>query len=87
MKKQKKFKVVPSPFGTLSYDEDATMRAFEEYVGGVRRAERLMYLWNNTYPGIRVSVFDPPKSKSEIFRKKAKGEGFTDNEADAFLML
>jgi hypothetical protein len=79
------FKPVPSPFGTAGFkDEQATQDAFVEYVGGWPKAERLSRLWNESYP-----KNDPwkPISKIEVFRRKARGNGFEDEDVDAFLML
>jgi len=75
---------VPGPFGGV--DEGATMRAFEEFVGGVPRAERLLQLYLNSYPvcglGGRVE-----RSKAEVFTAKARREGFSAAQAEAWLAL
>jgi hypothetical protein len=83
---RRKFRPVPSPFA-IGKDERATQEAFIGYVGGIDRADRLQRIWNDSFPGIRASAFGKPPSKEAVFRRKAKGEGFTDDEIDAFLCL
>jgi len=83
---KRKFKPVPSPFGG-GVDEKATHEAFVAFVGGIGRADRLQKIWNNSHPGIRVSAFAKPEAKSDVFRRKARKDGFTDTEIDAFLSL
>lgn len=78
--KQKRFKPVEG-------DEQATTDAFEDYMGSVYRAQRIFGIYKQSYPGIRVSAFDKPKSKEEIFWHKAKDAGFTENEIDALLSI
>jgi len=56
-------------------------------VGGVKRADRMQQVWNSSYPeGSRVDPrnFHP---KEEVFRRKAKEEGFTDLQVNRFLDL
>jgi hypothetical protein len=83
---KRKFKPVPSPFG-VGVDEKATHEAFVAFVGSTDRADRLQRIWNNSYPGIRASAFATPATKTDVFRRKAKAEGFTVPEIDAFLSL
>lgn len=78
------FKVVPGPFG--GSDERATQEAFVEYVGGTRKADRLMYLWNDSYPCSTHDIFKP-LTKEEVFRSKAIREGYTHEQISAFLIL
>ena len=63
--------------------------AFVDLMGGSYRADRLDSICKNSYPGIRKpwATFEPPPSKEEMFKKKAKQEGFTDLEIDTFLNL
>jgi hypothetical protein len=79
---------VPSPFGT-GCDEQAETDAFERLCGGVKRAQRMLYLWNDSYPA--GSEYDRMMgrgaSKAEVFKAKAKREGFTDEQIAAFMHL
>jgi hypothetical protein len=79
----KPFQAIPGPFGKT--DEQATTNAFEEYVGGVRRAQRLLYIYNNSYP--MPGRWTEQVSKDQVFRSRAKREGFTDAEIDAFFVV
>lgn len=62
---------------------------FTELVGGTQKADRLQAIWNNSYP--HGTEYDKLRgtyiSKEEDFRKKAKGEGYTEQEIKAFLAL
>lgn len=86
--KKKPFEVVPGPFG-VGPDERATQDAFVEYVGGHHRAERLSYIWQNSYPsGTEYDrLMGRGASKEEVFRRKAVREGFDIEDANAFLKL
>lgn len=80
----KKFKTVPSPFGT-GIDEQASTDAFVDYVGGRQRADQLSRIQKDSYPsqdwkGNRIPA-------SQVFRTKAKNAGFTDEEVDALLSI
>jgi len=77
------FKTIPGPFGGT--DERATQEAFVKYVGGRAKAEQLDRLWRNSYPAPTAGFGQ--LSKEEVFCRKAKREGFKDNEIDAFMML
>jgi len=73
-----------NPFGGV--DEQAATDMFEEAVGGVKKAEQMMGLWNNTFktdmrPQGRLHT------KEELFRTKAITEGFKDEHVDLFLAL
>jgi len=86
MKTKKKFKVVRSPFGGV--DERATHDAFVEFVGGRDRADRLFWIWKHSYEQtVYPSYLYKPVPREQVFREKAKREGFTDEEVDAFLSL
>jgi len=69
-------------------DEQAMQDHFEDLVGGVARAERMMMLWNGSYPC--GSKYDKDfhtgfyHSKQEVFEEKAKHEGFTQEMIDCF---
>ena len=81
-------KPVPSPFGT-GIDEQATQDNMVEIVGGRSKADRLMYLLNNSYPSGTAydRLHGRGKTKNEVFRSKAKAEGFSDEHIDAFLTV
>lgn len=64
---------VQGPFGGC--DEQAETDAFERLVGGQTKGFRLMRIWGALYP------------KEQVFRSFAKGEGYTDEQIDAFLHL
>jgi len=85
MKTKKKFKPVKGPFGGI--DEQATVDAFEDYVGGVENAQRLLSIYRNSYPMRGRWGTKDGKSKTEVFCEKAKQDGFDDNDIDAFLMM
>lgn len=84
METKKEFKVIKNDFGGI--DERATTESFEFFVGGVKRAQRLQYIWSNLY------VTGPPhidlrEKKITMFKIRAGHEGFTKEQAEAFLML
>jgi len=72
-------------------DEKAMQEQFEELCGGVKRAERLMWIWNNSYQiGTKYDqVFKTGfhHTKRQVFDLKAKKEGFTDEQIQCFLEL
>lgn len=68
---------VQSPFGGC--DEQAETDAFERLVGGPTMGFRLLNIWRNCYA--------PVRTKSDIFRIRAKMNGYTDEQIDAFLHL
>jgi hypothetical protein len=61
-------------------DEQEANNRFVRLVGGVKRADRLQQIWSMSYPGYK-------KSREEDFRERAKAEGFTDKQIEAFLKL
>jgi hypothetical protein len=61
-------------------DEQAENDAFVRMVGGVKRPDRMQVIWSNSYPQFK-------KSREEVFREKAKEEGFTDLQVNRFLDL
>lgn len=62
---------------------------FEDLVGGWQRAERLAKIYQNSYPSPSwsPSLGHHQIPKLEIFRKKAKRDGYTTKEIGAFLRL
>lgn len=67
-------------------DEQTATDAFEKLVGGVSRAQHLFRLWKESYPAGRLG-WDKGKTKEEVFRQKAKRDGFVVKEINAFLRL
>ena len=72
-------------------DEEKKQVEFVTAVGGYTRADRLLYISNNSYPHgtkydklFRKSSY---MSKQDVFRSKAKREGFTDKQINMFLNL
>jgi len=61
-------------------DEQAENNAFVRMVHGVKRADRIQQIWNNSFPQFG-------KSREEVFRENAKREGFTDLQVNRFLDL
>ena len=76
----------PGPFG-IGRDEQDLQNQFVDLVGGSARADRLDYIWKNSYPGITSSWIKPAPTKTEMFIRAAKRNGFTDREIQAFLEL
>ena len=73
-----------NPFGGV--DEQAAQEQFEDLCGGVSYAERLMQVWNNSYPtGMKGSRYYHTKMENFIF--KANNEGFTEEQVNFFLAL
>jgi hypothetical protein len=66
-------------------DEQAATEVFEQEVT-VPRAQRLFQLYKNSYPlgqpGDRYY-----RSQTDVFRAKAKADGFTEIEIQALLLL
>ena len=57
-------------------------------VGGVQRAERLMWIWNESYPMPKAGPFwDNMIPKETVFRRRARREGYTDEQVQAFMEL
>jgi hypothetical protein len=61
-------------------DEQAENDAFVRMVHGVKRADRMQLIWNNSFPQFG-------KSKEEVFRENAIREGFTGEQVNRFLDL
>jgi len=72
-------------------DETERQAAFVGLVGRHARAERLQRIWNNSYPSGTAydRIFSPGRyrTKEQVFRLKARREGFKDNEISSFLEL
>ena len=79
------FVPVPSPFVSGKIDEQASTTLFEEYVGGVARAQQLLRILKTSYPH-REGLWNVI-SATELFRCRALREGFTEQECDALLVL
>ena len=54
---------------------------------GLERADRLQEIMNNSYPRTIWNFGWRELSTEDVFREKAKREGFTDKEIDMFLEL
>ncbi|HDL86552.1 MAG TPA: hypothetical protein ENH11_09555 [Candidatus Acetothermia bacterium] len=67
-------------------DEQEATDQFVALCGGAPHADRLSYLWSNSYPGIAAGVFDKP-SKVDVFKCRAEREGFTTEQVEALLLL
>ena len=80
---------VKNPFGGI--DEQKSQALFEDAVGGVKKAEQMMRLWNDSYPcGTKYDkTFKTGfyRSKEQIFNIKAKRDGFTQKQINMFLAL
>ncbi len=70
-------------------DERAMQEKFEDLCGGVKRAERLNWIWNNSYPvGTQYDfMMKRGKTKRQVFEEKAKAEGFSDKQIQCFMEL
>lgn len=63
--------------GAFGIDERATTEAFEQYVGGVDRAQRMLSLYRSSFP-------TSCESRAQVFNKRAAKEGFSSEEINAF---
>jgi hypothetical protein len=63
--------------------------AFEELCGGPSRAFKLLHIYKDSYPsGTELDrLYGLGKSKVEVFKAKARREGFNDEQVAAFLRL
>jgi hypothetical protein len=78
-----RFAPVAGPFGGV--DEDATMRALV-FVGGVGRAARLLRLYADRDP-VRGLGGRIERRTAEVCTAKARREGFSAAQAEAWLAL
>jgi hypothetical protein len=62
-------------------DETLMQEHFEALVGSSRRAGEMSYLWSNSYPQGKLHT------KEDIFEKRAKSAGFTDEQIEYFYSL
>jgi hypothetical protein len=60
----------------LATEQDRT-DAFEELCGGVANSQRLFQIWKDCWPPNKIASF----------QKRAKNEGYTDQQIDALLNL
>jgi hypothetical protein len=62
---------------------------FVQLVGGMARAERLSRISQDSYPmpSWSIGLGHHKVSGKEVFRNKAKREGFSDKEINCFLAL
>lgn len=67
-------------------DEQAENDRFVRLVGGVKKADHMQQIWKMSYPQGNCGMLKG-KSKEEVFREKAKAEGFTDIQVNRFLDL
>ena len=70
-------------------DEQAMTDNFEELCGGVTKAQRLFFLWKHSdATGTKFDMlYGVGLTKSQVFERHAKREGFTDKQIDAFYNL
>ncbi len=67
-------------------DEQERTDAFVELCGGRTEADRLSWLYANSYPCSTHDIWKP-KSKLQVFREKAEAEGFSTQQIEAFRQL
>lgn len=77
-----KFQSVPGPFGGI--DEQATTKAFEDFMGGVARAQRIFQIYVNSYPSKHPNP-RYSKNKEQVFTDNATRQGFSEREIEALL--
>ena len=69
--------------------QDEFMKLFGRFKQGkpsekiLQKTDRLQYIWNTSYP----HGFHSEVPKEDEFRRRAKDEGFTDKQINAFLKL
>jgi len=68
------------------YDEQEEQDRFIRIIGGISKADRLQHIWNNSYPHSTSNIFRPI-TKEQDFMDKAKNEGFSKRQIEAFLKL
>jgi hypothetical protein len=79
--------VPDAPFGR-GKDEQALTEAFEHFVGGPERAFGLMRLYGRakrTASGNRYRLHRKGPTVEEVFRQSALRNGYTDEQATAYL--
>jgi hypothetical protein len=70
-------------------DEQQETDDFEELCGGVAKAQRLLHLYQDSYPNGTAYDFLMGRgaTKEQVFEAKAKREGFTAQQVNAFRNL
>jgi len=76
-------KIPRNPFGGV--DEQALTDMVEAACGGVDRAFRLVRIWQGCYPGVRVPWLGQVPTREQTFRRRAKGQGYSDRAIELFL--
>ena len=60
--------------------------AFEALCGGQHKADRLFRIYQGSYP-MHTHQLGVTRAKADVFRRKARREGFTAKQAQALLNL
>ena len=87
--------VPPAPFNPSAKDEQALEDAFEDFVGGPDRGFRLMRLYTNVNQSLQGHKenrtagwgYGPVKTVEQAFVEAAKRDGFTEEQAKAYLSV
>ncbi len=68
-------------------DEKEKNEKFETLWNGLVGTGRLMVIWRTSYPvGTKYAfLFGKGKKKEDVFRERARQEGFSDQEIEEFL--
>ncbi len=80
-----KFELVKDESGKI--EEGKSHEAFEEFLGGPRRAFNILKIWQDTNHTIYGKNHRYYKTKDQMFRERAMRQGYTKDEIDAFLIL
>ncbi len=67
-------------------DEREKQDHFIHLMGGTNKSDNIQYIWNNSYP-CDMRPQGKLHTREQIFRKRAKDEGYTDEQIDYFLNL
>lgn len=68
-------------------DEGTDHAEFEQYVGGINVAYRILRIYVASYPSQACGFGGKSLTKSDVFRNKMKQEGYPPEYADAFLAI
>jgi hypothetical protein len=70
-------------------DEKEKTKKFEALLEETLRAGQLFGIWQNSYPvGTKYDfLFGKGKKREDVFRERARQEGFGDQEIEEFLSL
>jgi hypothetical protein len=76
----------------MMIDEQTAHENFETLVGGPDRGFRLMNFWTEAGYAtsgneFQLSSWPPKPTQEEVFRSKAKRDGYTNKQIQAFLEL